>query len=261
MKQCLMSPQRIIMAGAIVLVSVGGINARQLSTRMLKTSQQPVGSTQPEAPIQVIVKRQSKSPLLIKKLKLSINAADSFRPQVDFLIENRSSNPISAYAIGYVVSYGDSTAAGVTLTVVSRPENILQPSQSRPETVNGMPTTAKRVEHITLIVDFVEFEDGASWGPDTHQSAERLSGHRAGQRTASKYYLKLLQSRGSSAVIQAYESGLENILPPQGHSQKWEDGFRSGTDTVRARLQHTVRIGTFEEIKAELQRISDLPER
>lgn len=258
MKQCLMS-QRIIMAGAIVLVSVGGIKAWQLSTRILETSQQTLESTQPEAAIQVIVKRQKKSPLLIKKS--NINAADSFRPQVDFLIENRSSNPISAYAVGYVVSYGDSTAAGVTLTVVGKPENILQPSQSRSETVDGMPTTAKRVERITLIVDFVEFEDGSSWGPDTHQSAERLSGHRAGQRAASEYYLKLLQLRGSSSVIQAYKSGLENILPPQGHSQKWEDGFRSGTNTVRARLQHAVKVGTSEEIRTELQRMSDLPER
>jgi len=258
MKQFLVSPH-IIMVGAIVLVSVGGIKAWQLSTRILETSQQQVESTKSEASIQVIVKRQEQSPLLIQKS--NINAADSFRPQVDFLIENRSSSPISAYAVAYEVSYGDSTAAGVTLTDVGNPENILEPSQSRSETVSGLPATAKRVERITLIVDFVEFADGSSWGRDTHQSAERLSGHRAGKRAASQYYLELLELRGSSSVIQAYESERETILPPQGHSQKWEDGFRSGTNTVRARLQHAVKIGTSEEIKSELQRIASLAER
>jgi len=149
----------------------------------------------------------------------------------------------------------------VTLTVVGNLENIFQPSQSRSETLSGLPVTSKPVERITLIVDFVEFADGSLWGRDTHQSAERLSGHRAGKRAATQYYLKLLESRGVSSVIQAYGLEGENILPPPGHSQKWEDGFRSGTNTVRARLQHAVKIGTSEEIKSELQRMSDMAER
>ncbi|HTG16027.1 MAG TPA: hypothetical protein VK747_12325, partial [Blastocatellia bacterium] len=65
MKQFLVSPH-IIMVGAIVLVSVGGIKAWQLSTRILETSQQQVESTKSEASIQVIVKRQEQSPLLIQ---------------------------------------------------------------------------------------------------------------------------------------------------------------------------------------------------
>jgi hypothetical protein len=197
------------------------------------------------------VKQQSKSPMRINILK--VDTEDSYSPQVEFSVTNISEQSISAYSISYEAKVGNSSVGGMTLT--NNQENILYPSQSRTETINGLPKSSEPISHIMLMVDYVEFTNNLSWGPDTYQSAELLDGQRTGMSAERNYLSELLKTRGPASVIEAYNNEEDRVIFPKQHSQKWLEGFRSGKATVRSRLQHSIKTGTSDEIRSELQKI------
>jgi len=61
----------------------------------------------------------------------------------------------------------------------------------------GMPGATRKVS-----VDFVLFEDGAGWGPDTKNGSLRLRGVVEGWRAAHGHLRRVLKEKGAAAVIE-----------------------------------------------------------
>jgi hypothetical protein len=133
---------------------------------------------------------------------------------------------------------------------------ILQPGQSASTEVGGLNFKSGNVDRVSLSIDFIEFENGSSWGPDTFKSAERLEGQREGARAASQYLLSLLKARGQLAVIEASKAESINISPPPNKTSGWLTGFHAGIDMVKARLTQSQKDGTS-KIESILQKPLD----
>lgn len=208
--------------------------------------------------LKVAVKRQTDAPIAIKVSSADELAAGS--PQIAFVLRNLGEKAIRAYTIRWEATIGSSSFAGMVLTNINVQESIFAPGQSRSESLSSLPSSTTPITRLVLTVDYVEFLDGASWGPDIQKSAEILAGQRAGARAEAANLLRLLDSRGPSAVIDSYAADEPEASAPPGNSEKWVEGFRSGRDTIRARLRHS-KGGPLDEIRTELQRPFDLSER
>ena len=86
-----------------------------------------------------------------------------------------------------------------------------------------------------MSVDFVEFVDGTTWGPDTTNAAERLDAHFAGRRAERDHLLKLLGEGGTPAVITAIEPDEVQIVLPPGFPERWEQSYRTASSDLSER--------------------------
>ncbi|HXU37174.1 MAG TPA: hypothetical protein VN937_12500 [Blastocatellia bacterium] len=208
--------------------------------------------------LKVAVKRQTDAPIAIKVSSVSEMATGS--PQIAFVITNLGDKAIRAYTIRWEATIGSSHSAGMVLTNINVQESIFTPGQSRSESLSSLPSSTTPITRLVLTVDYVEFLDGASWGPDVQKSAEMLAGQRAGARAEADRLLRLLNTRGPSSVIESYTADESETLVPSGNSEKWVQGFRSGRDTFRARLRNS-KQSSLDELRTELQRPFDLSGR
>jgi len=113
----------------------------------------------------------------------------------------------------------------------------LQPGQSQ-WTSYGDTTYSEPVREIMLSVDFVEFADSTTWGPDTTRSSQRLAGMRDGMSFERNRLLTILNDDGIAKLISDLDAELD-INPPPGNSSQWSEGFRTGAVQYRARLRRT----------------------
>lgn len=124
---------------------------------------------------------------------------------------------------------------------------------------NGNTIYSEGVNEIILSIDFVEFEDGSSWGQDYFKSAERVAGQRAGIKFAVESYGKKLENSPFDVFSNEIE---KNAIDFAFHADKSKssvlrDGFQSGVGLVRNRLDTAIgKDGTL-GAKQELQKLSD----
>lgn len=211
-----------------------------------------------KSPLKVAVQRQTDVPIVIRVS--SVDEIGTGSPQITLMITNLGDKAIRAYTIRWEATIGSSHSAGMVLTNINVQESIFAPGQSRSESLSSLPSSTTPITRLVLTVDYVEFLNGASWGPDVQKSADILAGQRAGARAEAAHLLRLLDSSGPSAVIESYTADEPETIPTLGNSEKWVEGFRSGRDTIRARLRHSKR-GSLDEFRTELQRPFDLSER
>lgn len=207
--------------------------------------------------LNVTIQPQPESPLQI--IAVSILSVDARTPQFEFSVYNAGDKPIRAYTITRSLENDGTRPAGATVTNLLAAHEILQPGQTKKESVTDA-TREAPVKNLSLAVDFIEFTDGTTWGRDVYNTAERLAGQRAGGRAAAEYFKRALAKKGPSPLAELL--GSEAELPiPEGHSPAWADGFRAGVGLIRVRLQaaHEKR-GKVEDVEAELQRPYDTAE-
>ena len=144
------------------------------------------------------VKPQLDSPLRLwvqtRWLYLLLNVegwTDKNGYELTYFVENVSDRDVSAYAIRH-------TSPGGCSPWIMSPD-FMQPGKSDAKTTwdSFSPSAPVRTHE----VDFVEFTDGATWGADVCQSAERLAGERAGGAVVADRLLELLAVSGPDAVI------------------------------------------------------------
>jgi hypothetical protein len=140
-------------------------------------------------------------------------------PAFEYSIVNVSHKPIRAHALRI-----DDGLRGSLLSILTFP---LQSGQTQPGTY-GDKTSSPPPKGIEMSVDFVEFVDGTTWGPDTTNAAERVAGHYAGRRAERDRLLKLLEEGGTQAVISAIEADDVQIVPQSRRSERWEENYRLG---------------------------------
>jgi hypothetical protein len=153
-------------------------------------------------------------------------------PAFEYSIVNVSDKPIRAHALRI-----DDGMRGSLLSILTFP---LQSGQTQPGTY-GDKTFSPPPKGIEMSVDFVEFVDGTTWGPDTTNAAERVAGHYAGRRAERDRLLKLLEEGGTQAVISAIEADDVQIIPQSGRSERWEDNYRLGAKYYRLGLRRTYK--------------------
>ena len=210
--------------------------------------------------ISITIKKQAEAPLILTAQQ--IVSTDVYRPGFDYLVTNTNQKSIRAYTIRIESIYGD---AGARMTrsslsnLIAR-ELVLGPGQSRQTIESGAATYPEPVKEILLSLDFVEFDDGTTWGADTFKSAETLAGERAGGKAAIRYYRTKFE-RGELKQEDLENDAFEILKQMDTDaSAARRRGFESGIGIVRNRLRRAFSSNKPEDISAELAKPFDASE-
>jgi len=197
-------------------------------------------SLRPDAPLRINV--------------LGDDSSDPRSPQINFEVTNVAGKPIHSYLVSQETTNGTEKSTGTTLSDMAATNSVLRPGQTMTDSIAYLSTT-DTISQIVLALDFVEFDDGATWGPDKFESAELLRGRRAGAAEANQSFLGLRKSGGLQAVLGLLEANSLNVDLPRGKSPKWEEGFRSGVRIVSSRLKKALTDGGADAVDAELNKL------
>lgn len=183
--------------------------------------------------------------------------ADQKMLEVYFTVTNVGGRPVRAYTVRVIYGYETQEGGGCYLNNIDKAGKLLQPNKSvgtstwRP----AQPSDPQPVVELSL--DYVEFTDGGVWGSDICQSAERLSGLRAGARKAKAHFKKKLAEKGIDAFLSMLYADDPTLAPPEGHSDAWKTGFRGAINSLRERIRQANVEGGLPEVEDALQRPFD----
>lgn len=225
------------------------LHPKQIHITSTKSAQSPVISIQPQPNVPLIV-------LTVRNDSTTIH-----NPEFDLVVMNTSAKSIRAYAIRYDTVSAQSKSGGLELTNKESHSSVLQPGRSETIDINGGSYQADALNSITVSIDFVEFEDGSTWGPDTYKSAERLDGLRTGARAAVQHLLRILKASGPAAVFDILETEAINMPIGTAHSSQWLDGFQEGVNFIKGRLKQNSKNHSAAEIDSVLRRPVDASNR
>lgn len=173
------------------------------------------------------------------------------------MAQNQSGKRIRAYAI--VAEAGP--ASRVDFANLTTPTAILRPTQI--ETFDFPYKENDAPQRVTLSVDFVEFDDGSTWGADVYNSRDTLAGQRVGAKAERARLRELLKSGGPSAVFDAVREevpGRPEITRTAKPSEEWLKGYRNGVAGIRHRLRQNIQSDDPARVESELARPFDLSE-
>jgi len=182
----------------------------------------------------------------------------AFHFDLGVVVVNRGERPISYYSITYSLYSGQSrdisgtVATGMGVIGSSAPN--LGSGQSHEKELGVIDSLeassnlrglhqAQRcgaIDHVEVAVDFVEFVDRTTWGPDLGKNAQILAGMRAGAREAHAYLKGVFESGGDSGLASATAAEHLPLEPPKNSGPEWKRGFRLGTDTIRTRVKQAM---------------------
>lgn len=196
----------------------------------------------------VTVRSQPGAPLRISAV--ADNSDDPEAPLVSFLVENVTGKPIQAYWISYdTVAHGGDVTLGVGVNAGTS-EQVLPPGRRREAGVLN-----RGGQRLKLWVDFVEFTDGTTWGEDASRYAESLAGQRAGARAESERLLKLLETGGLLAVMDA--AGKSVTHAAGAAPSRAEQNFLFGVRGVRLRVHRAHQSGGLPAVESALRQPYD----
>ena len=213
-------------------------------------------------PIHITVKNQEGVPLLISATHTDSNV---FKPRYGYSLTNVSDKTIRAFTIQEDVFFGSKNAqqSGAVFKNLSSETNVLRPNASRHENAGGNTKYSEEVNEIVLSVDFVEFNDGTTWGVDKYNSAERLAGYRAGAKMALEWFSQKLEAKSFEAFTNEIDADAVNfaLQADKSKSSTWKDGFEYGVGIIRNRLKKAIKEEGLKGVKEALQKPFDTSER
>jgi hypothetical protein len=208
-------------------------------------------------PPTVSIATQDNAPIRIVSTSVVSAEPSNFRLQV--MIQNQSLKGIRAYTI--VSETASDKKQGGNTDFLNLRTNIWQPTAIKATEVSD--TQNDPIVRVNLTVDFVEFTDGTTWGPDTQHSSDILLGQREGARVERRRLRQLLRSKGPKAVIddfQVADFSKAEALVGREHSAYWFDGFHSGVSSIQRRLKQASLSTNAEQIENELSKPFDTSE-
>lgn len=173
------------------------------------------------------------------------------------MAQNQSGKSIRAYAI--VADAGP--ASRVDFVNLTTSAAVLRPTQI--ETFDFPYRENDAPQRVTLSVDFVEFDNGSTWGTDSHNSRDTLAGQREGAKAERARLRGLLKSGGPSAVFDAVREEVPDrpeIKRDAKPSEEWLRGYRNGMAGIRHRLRQNLQSSDPARVELELARPFDLSE-
>jgi hypothetical protein len=180
-------------------------------------------------PITVEVVNQDGSPL-----QITIINVDNSNPDyqlVNYIVQNISNKSVR----GYVIDGGNKNTGKIITNFF--PVKLFQSTAVFTEELFVERENVKSDKNLFLSIDYVEFEDGDSWGKDRQGQSESIAGGRAGAETAIERLTNLVE-KGEAATLRAMLkkdlAEVEVSLPEsfKSKSEKWKNGFRSGYKSI-----------------------------
>jgi len=207
---------------------------------------------------QVLVKSQPDSPLLVTLSK----AKNLQEPEIDLLLQNQGDRVVRAYTIGHEVVSEHSKAEGINFRNLRTVESLFLPGEARAESIEGFTQPdSEPIERINIYVDYLEFDNGTTWGLDKFQSAELLAGQRAGARAVLDYLNEIRKEGGAMALTKVGKLNNIPISPPKNQSAQWLEGFRSGSSILEEQFRAVLKTGNLKETETVLRRPFDTSDR
>lgn len=204
-----------------------------------------------QKPLIVEIIAQNDSPLRIMLTDVDNSAA--LLQKVNYAIQNISNKPVKGYVIW---ANGKSTGK---ITTNFFPTKLFQTEAVYTEELFLERENIKPNEGLSLSIDYVEFEDGSSWGEDVQGQSEHLIGARAGVEVAIKQFKDLINNRETAALTTILEKKLVDVevaLPKTFQSEKWQKGFTDGYKTIAGFLKNQRGQG-YDELLKKLNEIEN----
>lgn len=202
----------------------------------------------------VNVQQRTGTPLRIS-LKTKWATSDEQMLEIYAVVENVSDLEIGAYALRSSAADSTQNSGACLLHNIQSPGKILRPGNSDGKSMWRRIALDRPSSDIELSLDFVEFANGSTWGVDVCQSAERLSGLRAGALAAKDKLAKMLDQNNGKALINMLKFDAPILEAPEDHSPVWVEGFQGGVRTLFER----VRKANDEGGPPEAERVLRLP--
>ncbi len=192
---------------------------------------------------QPIIEEQLSSPLRIVDTRfysfMSIGSSIGSVLKLDF--KNISSKPIHSFSVSYYSPDPLDTGG-----FGCQPETPLQPGQSQ---TSGVSSRGR--DRVNFSIDFVQFADGDIWYSDPPSATVKPEGVRAGAQAATEHLLRILESDGAAAVMDALPRIRADVDYPDfstrevfGHS-----GFYCGVTNTEVRVQHAYQEGGLSQVE------------
>lgn len=195
-----------------------------------------------QQPIEAEVVRQKNCPLRIMIINVD-NSNPSFQT-INYSLQNISGKPVKAYAL-----LGDGKNNGKVITNFLSLE-LLQPNKYEFDNFPIEREPIKEKDTVFLSIDYVEFEDGSSWGSDSQRKSKEITGQREGVKAAIKQLKDSIKNQNVSSekdITKFLERDIQEIsvdVPNTNQSDEWKKGFRRGYKTVIFVLQDKGKQGT-----------------
>jgi len=241
------------LAALIVLIACLLIISRKNNiTGLANTTARKPELAQTGSPV-LTVQTQIDAPLVISAPR--ILSIEEQYVEIAFELTNVSNKAIRTYAIKQEVEGDPSTKLSLSnLDLTNSPRLNVNRSVTNFDTFDLNPS---KETHVSLSVDYVEFSDGARWGTDSAQSADRSEGQRAAAQILSKRLLAILYKGDPRDVMNAIDAGKVNIDPPIQRSQEWKEGFRMACNSTASHLKRVQSHGDPSEVDRELRQLSE----
>jgi hypothetical protein len=168
---------------------------------------------------------------------------------LDYEVVNVSQKPIHSFTTSHrSAEPWDTGASG------SHPESPLKPGDSM-----SMKTSVSGKSRIAMTMDFVQFDDGTTWYSNDGQKYVHRDGVRAGARDAAKHLIKVLETSGPEAVLNALPRIHADVSDHMSTINTWGFGHYCGVTNVVVKVQHANREKGLNAIEGALRRILDDP--
>lgn len=175
-----------------------------------------------QSPTSAEVLLQTDSPIFLSVV--NIDNSDSLFQKVNFTMQNISNKSIRAY-----------TLVGRNITTSIFTKKLFQPEQVNNEEYYEERANIKPNMVISLSIDYVEFEDGTSWGADIRRQSEHIAGFKNGETIAIEKFRELIKNRDLKTLQTLFQQKLTQINAPIADSkqtEKWQRGFEQGYKSV-----------------------------
>ena len=237
----------------VVLLIGGSAWLGRSTTRALLVTGERVSLQQSPT---VIITPQPGAPLQIISTWVESGKPENFRLVAQ--VQNQSNKGIRAYTINSLTTTSkrqNGTSQFMNLTQASI---VWQPTEIR--AVELADSQQEQINTARLTFDFVEFEDGTTWGPDKENSRDMLAGQRAGAKLERQRLREIMEAKGPEAIALDIKIGNKSEVETAisaARSRQWIEGFHNGVVSVRRRVSSAVASGSKEQIKSELDRSFD----
>lgn len=202
-----------------------------------------------QPPVVAEVIKQKDCPLSITVINVD-NSALSFQ-RVDFVLQNTGNKSIRAYVL-----LGQAKTTG-KINTNSFATKLLQTGEFHNDEVFMERKAIKESGRLFLSLDYVEFEDGSSWGADSQGFSKNIAGERAGRLAAIRKTKDLITSRNLTDLTNLLNQNVAEMtvnVPESTMSDGWQKGYRTGYKGVFSILQRS-KEGGIEALSTKLDEI------
>ncbi|HLL99564.1 MAG TPA: hypothetical protein VK400_00790 [Pyrinomonadaceae bacterium] len=204
--------------------------------------------TKNQPPVIAEIVNQNNSPLRITITNVDNSNKDY--QEINYSVQNVSNKDVRAYVVlHHSKSNGD---RGTTIRRFGT--KLFHPNEFDNVRLSEERNLIKPDDALFLSIDYVEFDDGSSWGNDTARQSEYIAGSRAGWKEAVKQSKLIYNQKGTTLTEFLGQDSAEIISPPVDTSQtsKWQEGFRSGYRAAIATLQKAYKNQGVKAVQIKL---------